>query len=156
MGKEEICLRRQNYDSEQVLWVLQITLQVEGAKLRYEEFKVVSENGVEVGIDPTLFEVFDGSLLMSVHPHHGFGHDLIMLALSLVLNVEPLLKPGDKSLLGDFLGLFAANTAAEHVIEATASPKQTSSFGVLFFFRDNVIQQLFSGRFVIRIDGGHI
>ena len=139
VGKEEVRLRSQDDDSEQIMRVFKIAFQVEGAELRDEELQVVPEDAVEIRVDPALLKVFDGALLMSVHPHHGLGHDLALLALAPVLYIEPLFEPGNESLLGDFFGLLAEETTAEHVVEATTSPEQTCLLGVHLLFWNNII-----------------
>jgi hypothetical protein len=151
VGEKKVRLRCQNYDSEEIVRILEVAFEIEGAKLWDEELEVISENTVEIRVDPAFLEVFNGPMLMSVHPHHRLRHDLILFPLPSILEVQPFLKPRDKRLFRDLLRFFAAYATTEHIIKAAARPEQACGLRVLFFFRDDIIKQLFPGCFVVRV-----
>tara|TARA_B110000285_G_C15089942_1_gene598478 strand:- start:442 stop:651 length:210 start_codon:yes stop_codon:yes gene_type:complete len=69
------------------LRVLEVAFQVERAKLRDKKLKVIPEDTVKIWVNSAFLKVLDSPLLMSVHPHHRFGHNLILLAFPPILEV---------------------------------------------------------------------
>ena len=126
VGEEEVALGGEQHHVEEILSVLQVALQVEGAELWDEELKVVSEDASEVWVHSALLEVLDGPWLVSVHPHHGSGYFSSLLFLSFLVEVQPLLEPPDEGLLRHSFRLLAADAAAEHVVETAARSEEAA------------------------------
>ena len=90
--------------------------------MRDEELEIVSEYTVQIWVNSALLQVLDGLRLMCVHSKHGLCHLEVTLLASTdsLIEIQPLLKSLDESLLGDRLGLLADEAAAERIVEATA------------------------------------
>jgi hypothetical protein len=120
----KVGLRGQDDDVEKGNGVFKISFEVETAKLRNVEFKIISEVRSKVGVNSALFEVLDGTGLMGVHLNHCLAH--VYLLVPTHINIQPLFESLNKSLFGYCLATLTDEAATEQVVKATTGSKETT------------------------------
>ena len=138
--EEKVRLGCYDYKFQQALRIFEISFQIERTELWNKKLQIISEHTVKVGVNPAFLQVSYRSRLMRIHPHHGLGNlECLVPPAQPALDVKPLLKPLDESLLGDGLGLLAADAATEQIVKAAACSKETTGLRIIVLVGHDVL-----------------